>query len=232
MTIKAYVIALRGDEVVNKAVQRLNDSAPSNAIMHNFDAVVPKRVSVLSRTYNLEWNYPWSGQEMDIKSGLIKSAYPTKEPKRRIACFFSHYLLWLRCIAMEEPIIIHEHDACYFNDDPLPLEAMAASPYTIIGLNDPRKATRLSGSYHTKVQEQPLDICRAPEIDQPMVPQGIAGNSSYYIEPKGADKMIGLTKEFGAWPNDALMCRQLVPKLGQTKKYYTYVQGIQSTTSL
>jgi len=64
-----------------------------------------------------------------------------------------------------------------------------------------------------------------------MVPQGIAGNSSYWINPQGAQIMIDLTKEYGAWPNDALMCRQLVTSLGQSKKYYTYVQGLQSTTS-
>ena len=55
---------------------------PNNAKMHNFDAVVPKRVSVLSRTHNIEWKYPWSGEEIDMASGLIKKAYPTKEPNR------------------------------------------------------------------------------------------------------------------------------------------------------
>lgn len=231
MGINCYVIALKGDTTSQRAVQRLHDSAPSNAIMHNFDAVVPKRVSVLSRTHNIQWNYPWSGEELDMQSGLIKKAYPTEDPKRRIACFLSHYLLWQRCIKHDEPLIIHEHDACYFNDDTLPLEQFAKSRYNIIGLNDPRKATRLAEVYHNAVQEQNDDICRAPVIDQSMVPQGIAGNSSYYIEPKGAQTMVDLTRTYGAWPNDALMCRQLVSALGQSKKYYTYVQGLKSTTS-
>ena len=74
-------------------------------------------------------------------------------------------------------------------------------------------------------------IVRAPIIDGDMVPQGIAGNSSYYMNPRGAREMVSLVEKYGAWPNDALMCRQLVGTLGQTKKYYTYVQGLQSTTS-
>jgi len=232
MTIRAYVIALRGDAISQRACARLEASMPNNAQMHNFDAVVPKRVSVLSRTHKIEWKYPWSGEEIDMASGLIKKAYPTKEPNRRIACFLSHYLLWLRCIDIDEPIIIHEHDACYFNQDPLPLEEFEKSYYDIIGLNDPRKATRLASLYHDKVQQSEGDIVRAPLIDQHMVPQGIAGNSSYYIKPRGAREMVSLTKQYGAWPNDALMCRQLVPRLGQSKKYYTYVQGLESTTSL
>ena len=231
MTIRAYVIALKGDTLSQRACARLESSMPNNAQMHNFDAVVPKRVSVLSRTHNIEWKYPWSGEEIDMASGLIKKAYPTKEPNRRIACFLSHYLLWKRCIDIDEPIIIHEHDACYFNQDPLPLEEFEKSYYDIIGLNDPRKATRLASLYHDKVQQSEGNIVRAPEIDQHMVPQGIAGNSSYYIKPRGAREMVSLTKQYGAWPNDALMCRQLVPRLGQSKRYYTYVQGLESTTS-
>ncbi len=98
-------------------------------------------------------------------------------------------------------------------------------------MNDPRNATRLAAVYDRVVQESEGDIVRAPVIDQQMIPQGIAGNSSYYINPRGAREMVSLTSRYGAWPNDALMCRQLVPKLGQTKNYYTYVQGLGSTTS-
>ena len=44
--------------------------------------------------------------------------------------------------------------------------------------------------------------------------------------------MVELTKEYGAWPNDALMCRQLIFKLGVTKTYYTKTQGTKSSTTL
>ena len=44
--------------------------------------------------------------------------------------------------------------------------------------------------------------------------------------------MLNLVKEHGLWPNDALMCRQLVPKLSVTKKFYTQIQGTRSTTTL
>ena len=44
--------------------------------------------------------------------------------------------------------------------------------------------------------------------------------------------MIELVKEHGAWPNDALMCKQLIKSLGVTRTFYTKIQGIRSTTTL
>jgi len=56
--------------------------------------------------------------------------------------------------------------------------------------------------------------------------------SAYIIKPAGAKKLIELVKQYGLWPNDAIMCRQLVPRLGVTRKFYTNIQGLKSTTSL
>jgi len=229
--INAYVIHLVGDEIANRAVRKLEDSLPTNVKLIEFDAIKPTAVKRLMTKHRITWNYPWQGEFHDIASGLIKKAYPTKVANKRIACFLSHYLLWQRCIKYDEPMIIHEHDAIYFSSDPLPIEDFENSQYDIIGLNDPRGATRLAAVYDRVVQESEGDIVRAPIIDNMMVPQGIAGNSSYYIKPRGAREMVSLTEQYGAWPNDALMCRQLVSKLGQTKKYYTYVQGLNSSTS-
>ena len=65
-----------------------------------------------------------------------------------------------------------------------------------------------------------------------MIPQGLAGNSAYIIKPWAAKKVIQEVKEIGAWPNDALLCYQNFSFLAVTKKYYTRVQGLPSTTTL
>jgi hypothetical protein len=53
------------------------------------------------------------------------------------------------------------------------------------------------------------------------------------MKPAGAKKMIELAKQYGAWPNDALMCRQLLPgKLGCLTTYITRVEKMASTTTL
>ena len=229
--INAFVICVKSNDLSERATIRLEESRPVNVAMNIFDAVTPDNVDKVMKDNKVYWNYPWESEEIDFASGLIKKAYPTKDPKKRMACFMSHYLLWQRCIKDNVPIIIHEHDAIYYNDEPLPLEDFEKSKYNIIGLNNPRGATRLSAVYDRIVQESIGKIVRAPIIDGDMVPQGIAGNSSYYMNPRGAREMVSLVEKYGAWPNDALMCRQLVGTLGQTKKYYTYVQGLQSTTS-
>lgn len=230
--IDAYVIRVKSDNTADHAALKLKQTAPKNVNVIMFDAVEPKSVPKKLKYYGLRWNYPWESEAFDVPSGLVKKAYPTLIKEKRIACFLSHYILWKRCVKNDVPIVIHEHDAIYYADDELPLETFAKSRYNIIGLNTPDKATRLSNIYHNRVQEsEEGDVVRAPSIDRPEIPQGIAGNSSYYMEPAGAKKMVDLVDQYECWPNDALMCRQLVPLLGQTKKYYTYMQGLESTTS-
>jgi GR25 family glycosyltransferase involved in LPS biosynthesis len=63
------------------------------------------------------------------------------------------------------------------------------------------------------------------------VPQGLAGNSAYIIKPKGAEELIMAVEKYGAWPNDAIMCKQLIPNMGVTRRFYTKVQGLPSTTT-
>ena len=76
-----------------------------------------------------------------------------------------------------------------------------------------------------------LKMGLVPWIDDQTIPQGLAGNSAYIITPAGAEQLIKLVKEYGLWPNDAIMCRQLVRRLGVTKKFYTHIQNLRSTTT-
>ena len=105
----------------------------------------------------------------------------------------------------------------------------------ILGLNDPTKATRKYKVFDSKLQSQYNNqtvVVDVPWIDEQTVPQGLAGNSAYIIKPSGANKLIALVKQHGMWPNDAIMCKQLMPgSLQCVYPYYTKVQGIRSTTT-
>lgn len=221
-----YAIVIRDNEISESAFKRLKESTPIH--INRRDAVTPRSVRTLLHNHDLRWNYPWRGEQLDIETGLIKSAYLTKEPKRRIACALSHYFLWKKCLELNEPIVILEHDAMFTNK--IDFDIMDTK-YDIVGINDPRRATRLSQVYHGEIQRQGRNICQVPWIDNQQIPQGLAGNSAYVMKPSGAKKMVGLAKTYGLWPNDALMCRQLIPSIGVTKKYYTKVQGTESTTT-
>lgn len=227
--MKAHIITLSGVSTSVNAAERCIASA-KNISIKKFEAINEKQVETLMKQMQIKWNYPWEGEVLDVSSGLKKSAYTTANPLRRMACFLSHYLLWKKCAEQDETLVVLEHDALFTR--PFDETAFSQSKFDIISMNDPRGATRRAGSYHDQLQSNTNVIQRVPTIDDIQVPQGLPGNSAYIIKPKGAKLMIDLTREFGAWPNDALMCKQLVSSLGASRIYYTKTQGTKSTTTL
>jgi GR25 family glycosyltransferase involved in LPS biosynthesis len=226
--MEAHIITLTSNLRSSAAADRCKKSA--NIPIKTFEAVTETQAEKLMRDFYIRWNYPWKGEEYDMKAGVKKTAYQTVEPMRRIACFLSHYLLWKRCAEQNEPLMVLEHDAIFIK--PFDETPFMKAECEIISINDPRGATRKAQDFHEKLQKGPQLIQRVPTIDDLMIPQGLPGNSAYIIKPGGAQKMLELVKEFGAWPNDALMCKQLIQTLASSKVYYTKVQGTPSTTSL
>jgi len=231
--MKSYIITLTENNESTDAASKCIMSSHAHENDFNidiFDATIPEHVDKEMELYGLKWNWPWDNIQMDIASGITKQPYLTANKNKRIACFLSHYRLWKHCAMENTPLLILEHDAIFTRK--VPVHVLDACKYDIIGLNDPRRATRKSEIYHDKVQDADGQfVVQVPKIDFDQVAQGLAGNSAYYIKPKGAKKLIQLVDEYGAWPNDAIMCRQLMPgQLGQIRKYCTTIQRMLSTT--
>ena len=230
--MKAYAIVIKGHRVSEDAYNTLVESSKSvrnDFKINRFEAVTPKTVMTVMNDNNIKWNYPWVGKEQCLRTGLLKSSYKTDNPKARIACALSHYLLWKACVEVDSPILILEHDAKFV--EKIDFDINDANSY-IVGINNPLGATRRSREFYSTIVNNVRWLQPVPKIDHFDIPQGLAGNSAYIIKPKGAEIMLDLVKEHGLWPNDALMCRQLVPKLSVTKKFYTQIQGTRSTTTL
>jgi len=230
--MKSFIITIRDNELSEKAADKCIESSVKvgNAFtIEKFDAIIPKQVDGLMSRYHLQWNYPWVGEQFDFGTGLKKSAYKHVQPKKIIACALSHYRLWKDCSELNEHFLILEHDAIF--TDRLDPHYIVASRFNAVGINNPLGATRKAQVFYESVQaEKERSIIAIPTIDEISIPQGLAGNSAYIISPDGARVMLDLAHQYGLWPNDALMCKQLVPRLGVTTKYYTKVQGTQSTT--
>lgn len=227
--MKAYAIVIENHQVSEKAFQKLKQSTEMDIL--RFDAITPDNLDQLMDIFKLKWNYPWDKPILDIATGLIKSPYTVrsdKAKKSKIACAVSHYVLWEMVVVLNEPILILEHDAVFTRRFDLTPNTI---PYDILGINDPRGATRRSADFHQKVQNSKDRFLKTPWIDDLKVPQGLAGNSAYIIKPEGARSLIRLVKQYGLWPNDAIMCRQLVPSMGVSKSYYTKIQKTESTTT-
>jgi GR25 family glycosyltransferase involved in LPS biosynthesis len=237
MPITCKVITMTDNKVSMEAFGKLQDSSHSvgnDFRPEIFEATIAENAEDHLSKLLLEWNYPWEGVVTDLKTGLKKSAYPTRNRLNRIACAISHYRLWAVCVKTNKPMLIMEHDAIFIQRlryDNL----LEDNHYNIIGINNPIGNTRKSHEFH-KILQQSVDrentgIVPVPTIDNFDIPQGLAGNSAYIIKPKGARMCIKAASEHGLWPNDALMCKQLIPHMGVTKAYYTNTQRVVSTTT-
>jgi GR25 family glycosyltransferase involved in LPS biosynthesis len=233
--MKIVAIVLKNNPISEKGFKNLIKSSKdvgNNFKINRFDAWTPKKAhEKFNNSFNrLKWTYPWVGNILDIKSGLRLTAYKTNNPLARVACFLSHHTLWKQCYLTNEAFVILEHDALFLRKMP---EFTNTDGY-IYSLNDPRGATRMAAYYNLKLQESNDEITDCPRVDEDiLVPQGLPGNSAYIITPKFAGELLEAVREYGCWPNDALICRQLFPnKLKCFTNYITRVQGLPSTTSL
>ena len=197
-----------------------------------------------------DWTYPSAGEKrIDIKTGLHLSGYNAKNMDKVISCMVSHMKCWLSASAHIFPIVVLEHDAIFKRkfDAFKGMTGTESNKYEIlsskgiIGLNNPRGATRKSATYFDKVIESSNDgkeyfsghkIVDVPWVDDDRYsPQGLAGNSAYYIAPNMAKNLLRKVLEVGLWPNDALMCKQFFPnQLKQMYPFMTELQGVGSTT--
>lgn len=230
--MKAYVITIPNDEVSSLGLSRVIKSyqdTDQEFPLESFDASTEWDAEGQMHEFDLTWNYPWQGEVIDFATGLTKRAYLGRSPKRRIACAMSHFRLWTQCFETKETMLVLEHDA-YFQKK-LPYEQILEWNYEIIGINDPLGATRKSREFRSKIVANVNFVQDVPTIDQFNVPQGLAGNSAYILTPVGAERCLSAVFKYGLWPNDAIMCKQLVKGMGVTSEFYTRVQGLPSTTT-
>jgi len=230
--MKTYCITVKNNPVSEHG---FGECWKSGRILENdftverFNASTEETVNQEVIDWDLVWNYPWEGKVSCMGTGLIKSAYPTAIKERRMAAAVSHFRIWTECFEKKEPILVLEHDALFVKK--LNYQYLLESKYDIIGINNPLGATRRAQVFYDIVQKNKKEIQPVPTIDEFNIPQGLAGNSAYIIKPSGAEQLIELVFKYGLWPNDAIMCKQLVDRLGVSKTFYTKVQGLKSTTT-
>lgn len=238
MLMKAFIISLVNNHDATVATRLLIESIEKTESQLEpiiLPATIPDTVEKDLTAIGYEkvkWTYPVRPEQdgLDIKTGLKLTHYPTVSISNRIACMVSHMRCWQKAIDLDETIVVLEHDAVFnrqFKFSDLTKDFKGG----IVGLNDPRGATRRASVFHEKASSR-MGLQPVPEVDTWDVPQGLAGNSAYVISPKGAKKLLDKVKEVGMWPNDAIMCKQFFPWLQVVYPYYTTIQkGLKSTTT-
>jgi len=231
--IIAHAITIAGHKISEggyEALVKSSESVQNPFTVFRYPAVTPDKVDMYFERFNIKWTWPDSGKSYHEDAKLRMHAYGGPPP-RRYACSLSHYLLWRICLENNTPIIVLEHDAKFIRQlDMETIDLILNSEYQMIGLNDPRKNTRLADKFHAVVEASTGPLLPCPVIDNMEIPQGIAGNSAYIIKPGAAEQLIEAVDRYGMWPNDAIACQQLIDGLAVTKTYYTDTQKLRSTT--
>lgn len=215
-------------------------------------AVTPETLDVELKSFRKtikDWTYPYKpgDSRIDIKSGMTLSAYNAKDYLKVVSCLVSHMKCWRMSLMLNTTLVVLEHDAIFTKKFDLFNDIYGSGRDTsIIQLNNPLGATRKSQTFYDGLQLQLTEtgndnevkegytrLLDAPWVDTDRVsPQGLAGNSAYVMNPGPAFKLFKLIDEHGLWPNDAIMCKQLLGEgiLKVAYPHYTKLQGVASTT--
>jgi len=225
--MKAFVITLFNDKYsVESAEKTIKTARQMNDDLHieMVRAVTPDKIK------DTTYSYPVEG-ETSVYEGMTLIGYKAKDISKKIACSLSHMNLWNKCVQLNEPIMILEHDAVFIRKFRPSKILNGIEDGDILMINDPRGATRRGMVYHENIIKNDKGIHLVEGVNTPeeTVPDGLAGNSAYVITPAAAKKAIKLQSSIGIWPNDALLCKQLFPE--KLKSYYPYITRVEQRRS-
>lgn len=230
--MKAYVITLPNHEYSEQKAQRCINTAKEigKITVEKFDAVKKEQAKDVMLSFGLQWTWANNNKSHTICpiTKLKQHPYKGANLNAKIGCSMSHYLLWKRCVELDEPLLILEHDAVFIRRFP-------NFDFTgICQINDPNGAGKNGRRLSEKMIEQNKHGVspKTSNTTDPLVPDGLAGNSAYVIKPWAAKEAINKTAEVGLWMNDALLCIQLFPYLEEYFPFITKVEQEVSTSSI
>lgn len=193
--MKAFVITIKGHKGSEQVADRCIKTAARNGIkVEKFYGVTPKDKP--GRIFEQE--------------GLVSDYFAEKFSKAESAqaAFLSHYNLWKKCIDMNEPIIIFEHDAVVVA--PLP------SPFYF---NKVITFSKPSYGFH----RTPVIIGTGALAQK----QYFGGAHGYAVKPQGAIELVE-SAVTNAGPTDVFLCLDNFPWL---QEYYPWICEARDTFS-
>jgi GR25 family glycosyltransferase involved in LPS biosynthesis len=225
--MKAYVITIAGHAYSEASAARCIASGKLHGVeVERFDAVTKDNARRVMEAHGLRWTWPNVEPDVCRYTGLKRHVYKTADPMARLGCSMSHYMLWAQCAANNEPLLILEHDAVFLRGLPeLPAQ------FGAVMLNNPDGATPRGQQWRHYIEaNKGTGVHDKTIVFDDGRPDGLAGNSAYIISPHAARVCIRAFTEYGVWPNDATLCRQLVPGLMEVYPFVTETWQTQSTS--
>jgi len=195
--MKTFIITIKGHPLSEKESRECIESA-KGFYKHDievFDAITPKRGynDILGDRPNIFDNYP--------------------RPDRVACCFASHYLLWKKCIELNEPILILEHDAVFISEFPDVDFDMCCT------FGEP-----------TYYRPQYIDF-DTPKIDgiQTLTDKNFLGHHAYAMKPEAAKIFVEDCDTTVLSPNDLWMTKEKYPWLQEYRPFPISAQMSAST---
>jgi len=216
--VEAYVIMLEGNEYSEQVADRCVETAEEigRIEVEQFGGFTRDEADDYLAAFGLRWTWGKGG------AGMKHHSYGGDE-KARIACALSHFALWMYCQDVCEPIMVLEHDAVFVRQfEPFDFESACM-------INDPKGATPRGDWWHDRMVERGPGVWPKTRIFDDSRPDGLAGNSAYVLQPTAATRLIEVCQEYGLWPNDAILCRQMVPGLQEHYPFITEARPGRST---
>ncbi len=224
--MKAYVITIPWNDYSESSAARCIASAALHGIeVERYEAVTKTDAKRVAEANSLQWTWPNVAPDVCKYTGLKRHVYRTTDPLARLGCAMSHYLLWWECRKENKSILILEHDAVFLRGLPKLPEDFGS-----IMLNNPEGATPKGKWWRQQIESKGPGVHDKTVVFEDGRPDGLAGNSAYVISPQAANTCMRAYERYGVWPNDATLCRQLVPGLKEVYPFVTEARQTQSTS--
>jgi GR25 family glycosyltransferase involved in LPS biosynthesis len=159
-----------------------------------FDGCTPKDLEHLDAKYNL-------------KNDRAKYKIDNPIYKSKKSCFYSHFTLWLKCIELNEPIAILEHDTYCKGDIPENFRFSGIVHFSAESVFNSFSMYRSIRKTYSdlKVGLHSITLMLTPENTE----KCIAGNTAYGITPAAAKILVDNCFKYGWQQNDILMSIKL-----------------------
>ena len=198
--MKMFVITMTENERSVQVAERcIKSGIKFDAYIKKHKAYTPQNCNVFEELQKLEYD------EFGFREKYSRM-------ENCIAGFLSHHSLWVKCLKLNEPIVIFEHDAVLINEVPKLLM------FDILNLGKPSY-----GKYNT-----PSFLGYGALVSKPYFP----GAHAYRITPKGAAELIN-EAQLTAGPTDVYIhsskftLGEYYPWVAEARDSFTTIQNSQ-----
>ncbi|AFI04665.1 glycosyltransferase family 25 protein [Helicobacter cetorum] len=177
------------------------ENANNKYSWHIFDAIDAKGLDFKNDMFLKEHTRDFFLQMQSTKQAncldyLLSIKWHGKELSHsEIACYYSHYLLWQKCIELQKPIVVLEDDVSLHSNFYEGLKAIQTSGFDYV---------RLMHLKNAKLKSQAKTKSLKPYFKQLLQDTYGLGAQGYFITPKAASRFIKASKIFVV-PVDFLM---------------------------